>query len=342
MKKYYFLIFCIIILFLVNCKKGIDLSMPSPEQQKIDIVVNPYIGKYWQCLKLNSEFEARELHSLVVFNNKLWLIGGRDYNLNYFADVWRSDNGIDWKCVTKNANFGSRSNAYLCNFKNNIYLIGGISGTGNFLNDVWRSDNGVDWSLVTGNADFSPRIANFINFNNEFYIIGGYTGITFKSEVWKSNNGKDWQLIKSNAAFGESVFNGVVVFKNKIWAIAGLGKEGASYVYKYDVWSSSNGIDWDFVTKNSIFSDMSFSNLFVYDKYIYLIKSIYNSSGSGMPYYNEIWRTEDGKNWVPINLKPDFSSRHTFSTIIFNDKFYLIGGHFGYGYGDSNDIWISE
>jgi hypothetical protein len=38
-------------------------------------------------------------HCLAVFNNKIWVIGGRDVGNDYNTDVWPSKDCISWEMV---------------------------------------------------------------------------------------------------------------------------------------------------------------------------------------------------------------------------------------------------
>ncbi len=141
-------------------------------------------------IKVN-HFSGRDNHSVVVFNNELYLIGGR--GSSHYNDVWKSSDGINWTEVTGNAQFTGRQAHYVVEFNNELYLIGGVDSSVN-QNDVWKSSDGIDWTEVTtSQSKFSARYDHsVVVFNNELYLIGGGGG-SFKNDVWKSSDGIDWE-----------------------------------------------------------------------------------------------------------------------------------------------------
>ena len=51
----------------------------------------------------NAGFNARYNHQTVVFNNKMWVIGG--YDGTFKNDVWSSSDGFFWDNKSKYFNF---------------------------------------------------------------------------------------------------------------------------------------------------------------------------------------------------------------------------------------------
>lgn len=59
----------------------------------------------WESATLNAPWDKRDSHAVVIFQDKLWLLGGVGgtapvYWPNY-NDIWTSENGKDWTLVTK-------------------------------------------------------------------------------------------------------------------------------------------------------------------------------------------------------------------------------------------------
>jgi leucine-zipper-like transcriptional regulator 1 len=156
------LIFILTILFSYSCKQS---SYP------------PKPGKDWSRATSAAAFSSRDYETSVVFDDKMWVIGGR-----YKKDVWCSSNGVDWTLKTGNAGFLPRYGQTSVVYNNLIWVIGGLSNVLN--NDVWCSSNGIDWALATGNAGFMPTAFHAsVVFDNKIWVIGG-RGID--SVVWYS------------------------------------------------------------------------------------------------------------------------------------------------------------
>src|SRR5215813_10595971 len=56
----------------------------------------------WETLAEKSELPNRIFHGLVVFNGKIWLLGGFDGKA-YYNDVWNSSDGAHWMRVVEHA-----------------------------------------------------------------------------------------------------------------------------------------------------------------------------------------------------------------------------------------------
>lgn len=95
-------------------------------------------------------FPARAEHASVVFNNKMWVIGGLTTpgtSSTALNDVWYSSDGSNWYPSTPGESgkiFTPRYNAQAVVCGNAIWVIGGTSATGVALNDAWVSQDGAD------------------------------------------------------------------------------------------------------------------------------------------------------------------------------------------------------
>ena len=92
-------------------------------------------------------FTAREDHQVVVFQGKLWLIGGNvtydpDEHITIYGrhnDVWSSEDGATWTRVTTREPIFHRSGKHqVVVFKEKLWLIGGTIGG----KEVWSSADG--------------------------------------------------------------------------------------------------------------------------------------------------------------------------------------------------------
>jgi hypothetical protein len=112
-------------------------------------------GVTWTQVNANAPWSARSAHSSLVFNNKMWILGGVDTtqprDLN---DVWYSSDGVNWTPVVPAPWAGRRGHTALV-FSNKMYVLGASdNGQGN---DVWSSPDGVTWTQVTANAPWPKR-----------------------------------------------------------------------------------------------------------------------------------------------------------------------------------------
>ena len=158
-------------------------------------------GSTWDLVTENASFSPRRGHTLVVFNDKMYLIGGRD-GVSYFEDVFRSGNGTTWELETTLAEFGPRAFHTSVVFDNKIWVIAGLDGA-NSRNDVWYSENGTDWTMATANAEFTPRSYHAsVVYDNKIWVYGGIddsaVAIHF-GDLWYSEDGVSWHEAKFEA-----------------------------------------------------------------------------------------------------------------------------------------------
>lgn len=105
-------------------------------------------GITWTQETAAAGFSGRRKHQLVVFDNKLWLIGGMGFpgfGGGPQNDVWSSADGVTWARETGAAPFSPRSGHQALVFDNKLLVIGGIDANFEPLNDVWSSSDGVSW-----------------------------------------------------------------------------------------------------------------------------------------------------------------------------------------------------
>jgi N-acetylneuraminic acid mutarotase len=239
-----------------------------------------------------------------------------------------------------NAQFTPRYDFGICSFNNNLYVIGGYK-TPTFNNEIWKSSDGINWIQVTNNAPFSKRSGHKIfEFNSKLWLIGGYDtngSPMFKNDIWNSSDGINWTQVSNNAPFSQRTNFGLVIFNSKIYLIGGYNTYGTP-LFKNDIWSSVDGINWTLVTNNAPFSQRSNFGLTVFNSKIYLIGG-YNTYGTPM-FKKDVWSSNDGTNWTLETNNTPFSERSDFGLVNYNSKLWLIGGYKTPTF--NNEIWNSN
>jgi N-acetylneuraminic acid mutarotase len=106
-------------------------------------------GETWTQATSSASWSVRKGHTSVVYNNKIWVIGGLDGN-----DVWYSSDGISWTQATSSASWSSLSYHTSVVYDNKMCVIGGLDGS-NLKNDVgiavmrnWTQATLCFWSVV--------------------------------------------------------------------------------------------------------------------------------------------------------------------------------------------------
>ena len=176
---------------------------------------------------------------LVVFQNKLWLIG---------QSIWSSSDGVVWDKISEDTAFsyvkfnngvtvGGAVGYSVVVFKDKIWVIGG-----NGPASIWSSSDGKTWVHVTTDAPWGSRMDPVLTvFQNKLWFIGDTRSKSF--DVWSSVDGVHWIPVALKTPFDSSrsidFYNKAVVYGNEIY-----------FIQVSKIWSSPDGINWKFVSKN--------------------------------------------------------------------------------------------
>lgn len=196
-------------------------------------------GVNWNEATNNASFSGRRGHSTVVFDNKIWVIGGRDVN-GHQNDVWYSTNGADWQMATASADFPVVSRHASVVFDDKIWVIGGEFIGGAKRNEIWYSTDGVKWTQATSSPTFSERSRHTATvFDNKIWIIGGSGNQSepiYDNEIWYSHDGVNWeQTVISGQFLERRPENTAIVRDEKLWVIGELFTNGMNA--KSEVWA---------------------------------------------------------------------------------------------------------
>lgn len=241
-------------------------------------------GISWTQVSVSPTFRPRGAHSSVVFDDKLWVIGG--YVNGPSNDVWSSPDGVNWTEVTPAANFPARQSQASVAFKGKIWVIGGFETNPlGQLSDVWNSSDGVNWTQVNA-INMPPRTHHqAIVFDDKIWIIGGLGPDGRTNDVWNSSDGVTWEQINPSAPFEKRYYHAAIAFDNKIWVIGGTGFVGSESVLFNDVWSSTDGVNWNEETSNAPFTPRAFNALAVYKNSLWVI-----GGRDDQARLNDVWR----------------------------------------------------
>ena len=104
-------------------------------------------GRTWTETTSGAQWSTRYDFATAVYDNKLWVIGGRGVvtgndgmgRVEVFNDVWWTENGTNWyELPTGNSHWSPRSDFGAVVFNGSLYIMGGADINFNSKNDVWR------------------------------------------------------------------------------------------------------------------------------------------------------------------------------------------------------------
>jgi hypothetical protein len=242
-------------------------------------------GRTWTQLSTNAP--ARSGHSMVEYNNKLWLIGGYASSWGkYKNDVWCSTDGIAWTCVTDSAAFAPRIYHSSAVFNGKIWVIGGLTRISP-VSDAWSSTDGVTWEKAPDTALFTARCCHSSPvFGGRLWVVGGRdSGYKSLNDVWSSPDGAVWTRMKAEADFSPRQGHTCLTFGDRLWIIGGYGFDPSDMAR--DVWNSADGVAWVHVTDSTCFAPRAFHSGMVFRDRMWIV--------AGMTDYttlsNGVWRS---------------------------------------------------
>ena len=274
-------------------------------------------------------FTRRCHHTSVVFNNKMWVIGGgEDLYPHLKNDVWYSSDGVIWTQATASAAFPVRWGHTSVVYNNKMWVVGGYyyeySGSPYLLNDVWYSTDGVVWTQ-TASATFPAReYHTSVVFNNKMWVIGGYrysSGVIYRNDVWYSKDGVIWTQATASAAFPGRYGHTSVVYKNKMWVIGGYYNDGNRHDLN-DVWYSTDGVNWTLATASAAFPARNGHTSVVFNNKMWVNGEYYD----GNNWINDVWYSTDGVVWTQATASTAFPFRNGHTSVVYNNKMWVIGG----------------
>ena len=272
----------------------------------------------WQQATADAAWSARDGHSSVVFDDKIWVLGG--YDSGRKNDVWYSADGINWTRATTDAAWSARNSHSSVVFDDKIWVLGGYDGS-NSKNDVWYSTDGINWTRATIAAAWTARNRHSsVVFDDKIWVLGGNDIGGNKNDVWYSADGINWDPATTDAAWSAGWGHSSVVFDGKIWVLGGG--------YKNDVWYSTDGINWVEASTAAAWDARENHSSVVFDDKIWVL-----GGDDGGDNKNDVWYSTDGINWTRATIAAAWSARYYHSSVVFGDKIWVLGG-----YDDSNNF----
>jgi len=359
-----------------------------------DYALPEYDGEFnWVEVTRHAAWSNRYDHASVVFNNKIWVIGG--YNPGqvkgdtYYEDVWSSADGESWTLENGNAPWLGRRGHSVVVFDDGsgeaMYLTGGFSvneesGYRQYNNDVWKSSDGKNWNEIkprvypigdsTYTSDWFPRmnhsclVANH-NGTDYMYIIGGYTmlediggrySVKYFNDVWRSTDGVTWDSLAHNdygiraehAAAVDPATGRIYVQGGTHGVIFDPVMNGSHPIQNWQaIWSTGDGTDWSMELDTSLNSGYLWRadhQMVFYRNELWSLPGKTTSSVHyhfTEPYQYPIWKVNTNGSWMVDSDGEAFDARHGYSTVIFDDKVWILGGMTS-RHGQANDVWYGE
>ena len=150
----------------------------------------------------HSQWSQRYLHQCVVYDSKIWIIGG--YNGSNFNDVYSSTDGSTWTTVLADGHsqWSQRRSHQCVVHDSKIWIIGGNAIS--YFNDVYSSTDGSTWTevLADGHSQWSQRRSHqCVVHDSKIWIIGG-KAISGFNDVWNNKKQSESSEDASEDTYG--------------------------------------------------------------------------------------------------------------------------------------------
>lgn len=291
------------------------------------------IGENWTQATGNAAWSEREYLSAVTHNGSMFITTGLRSDGYELCDVWKSANGSLWELIFNQefpcGDFPARDSHPTLSFDNKLWILGGY-GWLDDLNDAWYSLNdGTSWYEKNSSNAWGKRHGHGAAvLNGSAYVFGGAYSNDL-NDTWKSN-GTDlgnWTYL-GDAPFPARKYFGYAVFQNKIWVLGGSSWMPAA-LYN-DVWSF-NGTGWTLEAEHANWSARDGLVALATPNELCVI------GGANNTYLNDVWCSQDGKNFTLRTSSANFSARGYFAGTVFDDNLWISGGN---SIGTfMNDVW---
>lgn len=142
---------------------------------------------------LTTKPEAREGHSLVVYNSQLWLFGGKNFSgTTLYNDLWYFDQGLkEWsKRTATNDGPSDRYGHSAAVYNGKMYVFFGRNAT-EALDDIWSYEFATNkWTDLTT----TTRAVPVARFDHQVVVVGAYAwlfggsnmaGGAFDGKLWR-------------------------------------------------------------------------------------------------------------------------------------------------------------
>jgi hypothetical protein len=231
------------------------------------------------------EFPKRMGHTMTVFNNKLFFIGGEDETGTRHNDIWYTENGTVWIKHYAASSFTERANYGFVVHDSKLWIVAGVDDSDTDLEDAWNSTDGLTWNEVTVSSGYGARSGHVtLSYDNKIWVQGG-VGI---DDIYSTTDGATWTLVDATPGLGTRSNHSAVVYNGKMW-IAG-GNDDSTL--KNDIYYSTDGATWTLVQSNAEwFAREGFVLLnFLNDMLLFC-------GNDGTDYYSDGYTSDDGITW---------------------------------------------
>ncbi len=140
-------------------------------------------------------WSPRAYHGVVVFQDKLWVIGGGNYLAEYWAtnDVWCSEDGKNWTCVTEQSPWHPRIWFSSVAYRGQSLADGGlVKNARTELGRCLAFADGRNWKELKSDVIWKARHEHSTYVHRDRIFVAGGHARPLSNEVWSLQLPADW------------------------------------------------------------------------------------------------------------------------------------------------------
>ena len=280
-------------------------TIPGDSQIWADVWESNDGGATWDSLLSGDEpgmWAPRAYFQAVVKDDAVVVLGGQDFSLEENPFCALLEQGLE-----PPPGLGIDPDAPCPEF----------APTSQFFNDVWSSTDGVAWEQLTAAAPWSGRAGLSAEvLGDHIYVFGGSQNDDssivgaggpariYYNDVWRSADGIDWEQMTDAAPWEPRAGAAAVVLGDRLFLLG--GEDGFTCTplpdcdapYFNDVWSTTDGADWELVTESAGWSPRP-------GHVCELVGEIICFGGFGLiTNPTDMWSSADGATWTELDTPP--------------------------------------
>lgn len=253
---------------------------------------------------------------------------------------------LSWVRVTEHAGWQARDSSGEVTLNGRMWLLGGwFDSRGPCPRDVWSSADGGEWVQATAKAPWTHSdLATTLVHDGRMWLMGGWAdgrlpGASASNEVSSSTDGVDWQCATDKAPWRARCGAGGVVLNGRMWLLGGIERYYDGDMLLNDVWSSADGKTWECATEHAPWAPRAYHGALAYAGKLWVF-----GGGNYVPTYsahNDVWCSTDGREWTQVTDHAPWPPRIWFSSVVYRDRMWLLGGWSNLPSKNWNDVWTS-
>ena len=347
-----------------HCRMRVSTSpskLVAQSDRAFSIVPAPDVPAYeWVKVTLAAPFAPRDGLGALTFKGRMWLLGGWNPNdKQHFPricnnEVWSSQDGAAWILEKPNTfkdlkfdprtDWEGRHTAGCVVHRDKMWIVGGDSNQGHYQPDVWNSDSGKEWKLITPAAPWGQRaLHHTVAHAEKIWVMGGQTmpnhvqsNEAFYRDIWTTTDGAEWTQITPREPYwsARGMIGGSAVFKDRMWILGGGTydtPETPRRKFFNDVWSSSDGINWDRHLEKAPWEPRQYHEVAVFDGRMWVLEGY--GPAKKPANRNDVWHSADGVNWHPLPNTP-WNPRHAAGVFVYDNALWMVAGN-----NMAPDVW---